>query len=121
MLGFTTAWADARPLGMPNGRRRCCRRAPREAGPAPCRAPAPAPLAHLDDAAKQPVNSPSHPQVHLDDYGSAEEAYLAGKRRLAATTAKIANQNAPQLINGKVRAALGAPGRGAPGRRGRSA
>ncbi|KAL4430388.1 hypothetical protein ABPG77_002194 [Micractinium sp. CCAP 211/92] len=44
--------------------------------------------------------------VHLDDYSSAEEAYLAGKRRLAATTAKIANQNAPQLINGKVSLSL---------------
>ncbi|EFN53756.1 hypothetical protein CHLNCDRAFT_25481 [Chlorella variabilis] len=44
--------------------------------------------------------------VHLGDYGSVEEAYLAGKRRLAATAAKIANQNAPQLLNGKVSLSL---------------
>ena len=36
-------------------------------------------------------------QVHLGEHGSVEEAYLAGKRRLAATAAKIANQNAPQV------------------------
>ena len=42
------------------------------------------------------------PQVHLDDHGSVEEAYLAGKRRLAGTTSKISNQNAPALLGGKV-------------------
>lgn len=42
-------------------------------------------------------------QVHLGDYGSVEEAYLAGRRRLAATAAKLTSQNAPPLLNGKVR------------------
>ena len=41
-------------------------------------------------------------QVHLGDYGSVEEAYLAGRRRLAATAAKLTSQNAPPLLNGKV-------------------
>lgn len=45
-------------------------------------------------------------QVHLDDYGSVEEAYLAGKRRLAATASKLTNQNAPQLLNGRVSLSL---------------
>jgi hypothetical protein len=44
--------------------------------------------------------------VHLDDYGSVEEAYLAGKRRLAATASKLTNQNAPQLLNGRVSLSL---------------
>lgn len=44
--------------------------------------------------------------MHLEDYGSVEEAYLAGKRRLAATAAKITNTNAPSLLSGKVSLSL---------------
>jgi anthranilate synthase component I len=41
--------------------------------------------------------------VCTDDHGSVEEAYLAGRRRLAVATAKIAAERAPQLMSGKVR------------------
>ncbi|GAB4815921.1 hypothetical protein N2152v2_002967 [Parachlorella kessleri] len=40
--------------------------------------------------------------VHLDEYGSVEEAYLAGKRHLAQVAGKITTQNAPLLLGGKV-------------------
>ena len=54
---------------------------------------------------RSPLNCP---QVHLEEYGSVEEAYLAGKRHLSTVSGKITNQNAPHLMGGKVGA--GAPG-----------
>jgi len=44
--------------------------------------------------------------VNLDDFGSVEEAYLAGRRRLATVSAKISADHAPQLTSGKVSLSL---------------
>lgn len=44
--------------------------------------------------------------VAVDEFGSVEEAYLNGRQRLAAVCAKIANDNAPQLMNGRVSLSL---------------
>lgn len=45
--------------------------------------------------------------VALDDHASVEEAYLAGRARLAATSALVTARNAPQLLSGRVSLALG--------------
>jgi hypothetical protein len=44
--------------------------------------------------------------VHLDEHSSVEEAYLAGRRRLAATAARLTTQHAPALLNGRVSLSL---------------
>ncbi|KAK9829881.1 hypothetical protein WJX72_008431 [[Myrmecia] bisecta] len=44
--------------------------------------------------------------VHLDQFSSVEEAYVAGKQRLSSVCNKLSNVNAPQLQNGEVTLSL---------------
>lgn len=44
--------------------------------------------------------------MHLDEHSSVEEAYLAGRRRLAATSTRLTAQHAPALLNGRVSLSL---------------